>query len=82
MGQYIPEWVWEAKARQLNENSKPGDIVDVGYIGEKYGAYNYQKAEIVQIVQSTRYLDGTYEGRKEPCYQVQVRFEDGFECWW
>ncbi len=81
MGQYTPEWVWEAKARQLNENSKIGDIVDVGYLGEN-STHNYQKAEIINIIRSTRYPDGTVDGRKEPFYQVQIRFDDGFECWW
>ena len=77
MSDYIPEWSWEAKARQLSENSKPGDIVDVGYISET-SRYNYRKAEITHIIQSTRHTNG----REEPCYQVQIRFEDGFECWW
>ena len=74
-------WSWEAKAKQISAETKVGDRVHVGYLADN-DPHNYQEATIVWIHPYIRYLDGTFDGRKETQYQITVRFDDGYEAGW
>ena len=74
-------WSWEAKAKQITEQSKVGDRVHVGYLSDN-DPYNYQEATISYINPYWYYPDGVFDGRRERCYQIYVRFDDGHEINW
>jgi len=40
------EWGWEAKARQITDETKPGDRVNVGWLSDS-DPHNYCEATII-----------------------------------
>ena len=73
-------WSWEAKVKQISENLKAGDRVNVGYISD-CEPHNYQEATVVWVNWYWFYPGGTLE-KKERRAQVKVRFDDGVESFW
>ena len=68
-------WSWDAKNIQVDENSKVGDIVNVGYISD-YNKHNYEDASIHAIRKVKYYPDGTFNSETIR-YQVWVKFANG-----
>ena len=65
-------WSWEAKEKQINECSKIGDIVDVGYISD-CNKYNYKTAIISKINKINNKIN---------FYQIWIKFDDEYEMVW
>ena len=74
------EWSWEAKARQVSEKSKIGDVVNVGYLSDR-NKHNYEDATIIGIYPYKYYPNGDInEGTLR--YDIEVEFADGDTMRW
>lgn len=72
---FISEWSWEAKARQLTNDSKEGDIVNVGYIADNH-PHNYENARLWHISKVKYYPDGSCQNETTKICAL-VQFENG-----
>ena len=73
-------WSWGARQKQINADSRVGDIVNVGYIKDLY-KYNYEDGIITRINKYKEYPTHDMNNFIYN-YQVLVKFNDGTEISW
>ena len=69
------EWSWEARERQLNEHSKKGDVVNVGYLADN-DPHNYEDATIIDIRKVKYYPNGNLDSETTRLV-TSVKFANG-----
>lgn len=68
------EWWWDAKKRQLTDDTKIGDLINVGYISDCH-KHNYESAKII-------WINKVRKSNGEIFFQTTVQFENGDTIQW